>query len=388
MERTEVLYGGEFSDRFRQAVARNAVLIALVLLFAVFTYLTGGVFLSVRNLSNLSLQTAAVSIIAMGMVLVIVSGNIDLSAGSVVGAVGAATAVMQVQMGAQPVAAISVGLVFGLCIGMWHGYWIAYRGVPSIIVTLASMLALRGAAIAITQGKTQAPLDPGFLWIGQSYLPTLGLFPNDTTIIGTIIIGLGVLMVAVKRLGGSSAWARNKSNAAQIMAITIMIVAIGGVMSAYRGMPVPLLIVCCVWLVLSFVATKTVFGKQVFAIGGNARAAVLSGVDVKARIFGLFSLMGVVTAIAAFVFTARVGSASASAGAMMELDAIAAAIIGGTSLAGGIGSIGGAIIGALVMTTLDNGMSLLNLDASYQLAIKALILLLAVWFDTVQKRRG
>lgn len=388
MERTDVLNEGVFSDRFGQIVARNAVLIALVLLFAVFTYLTGGVFLSVRNLSNLSLQTAAVSIIAMGMVLVIVSGNIDLSAGSVVGAVGAATAVMQVQLGAQPVAAVAVGLVFGLCIGMWHGYWIAFRGVPSIIVTLASMLALRGAAIAITQGKTQSPLDPGFLWIGQSYLPTLGLFPNDTTIIGTVIVALSVLIVGAKRVAGSSASQRKKANAAHILAIMIMIVAIGGVMSAYRGMPVPLLIVCCVWLVLSFVATKTVFGKQVFAIGGNARAAVLSGVDVKARIFGLFSLMGVVTAIAAFVFTARVGSASASAGAMMELDAIAAAIIGGTSLAGGIGSIGGAIIGALVMTTLDNGMSLLNLDASYQLAIKALILLLAVWFDTVQKRRG
>lgn len=368
-------------DRNRQLIAKNAVFLALIVLFAVFTYLTDGVFLSVRNLSNLSLQSASVSVIAMGMVLVIVSGNIDLSAGSVVGAVGAATAVMQVQIGADPILSVIVGLAFGLVIGMWHGYWIAYRGVPSIIVTLASMLALRGAAIAITQGKTQSPLDPGFLLIGQSYVPSLGFFENDTTVLGMILLCLGMLTAAKKRGVGQA----NLLGTALAMSLVI---AIGGVMSAYRGMPVPLLIVFCVWLGLAFVASRTVFGRQIYAIGGNSRAAVLSGIDVKARIFGLYVLMGAVTSVAAFVFTARVGSASASAGAMMELDAIAAAIIGGTSLAGGIGTIGGAIVGALIMTTLDNGMSLMNLDASYQLAIKALILLLAVWFDTVQKRRG
>ena len=364
----------------------------LALAWIVFSLTTDGIFMSVRNLSNLFLQTAAVSILAMGMVLVIVTRNIDLSVGSHVGAVGAAMGALQFQHGGGAWSSICVALMMGIAVGCWHGFWVAYRRVPSIIVTLASMLALRGLSIAITQGQTQSPLNPDFLVLGQGYLMQFGLWRNDSTavlaaVFLTVYLGISVYGVYKTKQLNTSISRRWRPLANALMLSTLLLCG-SAIWIAYRGIPYAMLIVLLIALVLQFLATKTVFGRQLYAIGGNPHAAEMSGVNVRFRLFGTFLLMGVIASFSAVVFTARVGGASAGAGAMMELDAIAAAIIGGTSLSGGVGTIPGAFVGALVMATLDNGMSLMNLDASYQLLIKGAILLLAVWFDIAQRKES
>lgn len=370
-------------------VRQYAMFVALAIIWLILTFATEGVFISLRNLSNLLLQTASVAILAMGMVLIIVSRNIDLSVGSLVGAIGAVIGTLQVQHATGAVASSLVGLALGVLVGCWHGYWVAYRRVPAIIVTLASMLGLRGLAIAVTHGNTQSPLDVGFLHIGQSYLPHLGFFKNDSTVAAMLAIIACYIALELRRR--RSRLLHRHVVAPWSLQIAKM-VAVAGLISAgfmiwigYRGMPYAMLVVLAVGAALQFAAKKTVFGRHIYAIGGNKQASAFSGVNVKSRLFILFVSMGVVAAIGAMVFTSRVGGASADAGMMMELDAIAAAIIGGTSLAGGVGTIPGAFIGALIMSSLDNGMSLMNLDASYQLMVKGGILLLAVWFDITQR---
>lgn len=379
---------GTSGTNLRLYSRRYAMFIALLVIAGVFTFATGGVFLSLRNLSNLTLQTSSVTILAMGMVLIIVSGHIDLSVGSFVGAVGAAIGWLQIFQGAGTPLSIFIALALGLGIGVWQGYWIAYRRIPSIIVTLASMLMLRAAAIAFTRGQSLGPLEPAFLAISQTYLPQLGIFKNDSTVlVGLItfaVVAFSLYRTRQKPVRSRVLRTYRLADAIPRLLSMAMIIAVTVVLTGYRGMPIALLVVSSVGIGLWFLGSRTVFGRQIYAIGGNSEAARFSGVNVRLRVFTLFVIMGVVSAIAAIVFTARVGSATAAAGSVMELDAIAAAIIGGTSLAGGKGTIAGAIVGALVMASLDNGMSLLNLDGSFQMFVKGMILLLAVWFDTSQ----
>jgi D-xylose transport system permease protein len=292
-------------------------------------------------------------------------------------------------------------LAVGAAIGAWHGFWIAYRKVPAFIVSLASMLAFRGLIIGITGGQTQglemAPTVTAdrFKLIGQGYLPTFtpaeeGGFHDTSLYFILAVIAIYVVSSIRKRRARRSYGfpvLPGYAEALKLAAVSAIILGFGMIMVVYLGIPWAVVLVLGLAVLFSFIAGGTTFGRHLYAIGGNPDAARLSGIRVARNTFVLFVLMGVLTALAGIVYTSRLNAATTSAGQNAELDAIAAAVIGGTSLLGGEGTIFGAIVGALVMTSLDNGMSLMNLDITFQYVIKGLILLLAVWVDMVQRKK-
>ncbi|MEE4408866.1 MULTISPECIES: xylose ABC transporter permease XylH [unclassified Serratia (in: enterobacteria)] len=358
--------------------------IAVIMLF--FTFTTEGAYLSARNVSNLLRQTAITGILAVGMVFVIISAEIDLSVGSMMGLLGGAAAIFDVWLGWPLPLTIVVTLLAGLLLGAWNGWWVAYRKVPSFIVTLAGMLAFRGILIGITNGTTVAPTSGAMSQIGQSYLPSGVGF-------GIGAVGL-MLFVAWQ-------W-RRRSRRAQlglpVAAATgdvvrqsiLAVVVLGAIylLNDYRGVPTPVLILTALMLAGIFMATRTAFGRRIYAIGGNIDAARLSGVNVERTKLAVFAINGLMVAIAGLILSSRLGAGSPSAGNIAELDAIAACVIGGTSLAGGIGSVAGAVMGAFIMASLDNGMSMLDVPTFWQYIVKGAILLLAVWMDSATKRRA
>ncbi len=375
--------------------------LALIAIWVTFTFLTENVFLTPRNLSNLFVQTVTTAILAIGMVLVIVTGHIDLSVGSVLGFAGAVCAMLMIKAEWGVIPSVLATLAVGMAVGAWHGFWVAYRKVPAFIVTLASMMAFRGLIIGITGGQTQglemAPeaVADRFKLIGQGYLPTFaaaeeGQLHDTSLYLVLVVIGLFVLS-ALRRRRARRQYGFEvlpaHVEALKLAFVSAVIAAFGAIMVAYLGIPWSVIFVLVLMVIFSFVAEDTTFGRHLYAIGGNPDAARLSGIDVPRHTFGLFILMGLMTAIGGIVYTARLNAATTSAGQNAELDAIAAAVIGGTSLLGGEGTIFGAIVGALVMTSLDNGMSLMNLDITYQYVIKGLILLLAVWVDMAQRKK-
>ncbi|WP_434462059.1 xylose ABC transporter permease XylH [Serratia plymuthica] len=358
--------------------------IAVIMLF--FTFTTEGAYLSARNVSNLLRQTAITGILAVGMVFVIISAEIDLSVGSMMGLLGGAAAIFDVWLGWPLPLTIVVTLLAGLLLGAWNGWWVAYRKVPSFIVTLAGMLAFRGILIGITNGTTVAPTSGAMSQIGQSYLPSGVGF-------GIGAIGL-MLFVAWQwrrrsrraQLGLPVAAATGDVTRQSLLAVVVL----GAIylLNDYRGVPTPVLILTALMLAGIFMATRTAFGRRIYAIGGNIDAARLSGVNVERTKLAVFAINGLMVAIAGLILSSRLGAGSPSAGNIAELDAIAACVIGGTSLAGGIGSVAGAVMGAFIMASLDNGMSMLDVPTFWQYIVKGAILLLAVWMDSATKRRA
>ncbi|SQJ03451.1 Xylose transport system permease protein xylH [Serratia rubidaea] len=358
--------------------------IAVILLF--FTFTTEGAYLSARNISNLLRQTAITGILAVGMVFVIISAEIDLSVGSMMGLLGGAAAIFDVWLGWPLPLTVAVTLLAGLLLGAWNGWWVAYRKVPSFIVTLAGMLAFRGILVGITNGTTVAPTSGAMSQIGQSYLP------------GGLGFGVGALGLALFVIWQ---W-RRRSRRAQlglplpaaggaVARQSIMAVVVLGaiyLLNDYRGVPTPVLILTALMLAGIFMATRTAFGRRIYAIGGNIDAARLSGVNVERTKLAVFAINGLMVAIAGLILSSRLGAGSPSAGNIAELDAIAACVIGGTSLAGGVGSVAGAVLGAFIMASLDNGMSMLDVPTFWQYIVKGAILLLAVWMDSATKRRA
>jgi D-xylose transport system permease protein len=385
----------------RANAKQYAMLVALAAIWILFAILTGGVFVSARNLSNLGLQTVTTALLAIGVVLVIVAGHIDLSVGSVLGFTGAVCATLMIGHGWGVLPAIVATLVVGLAIGAWHGFWVAYRRVPAFIVTLASMLAFRGLVIGITGGQTQglemAPesVAERFKLIGQGYLPTLRPAADgqlhDTSlalvlVIGALLVGARLRARASRRRDGlplPPAW----TEALRLALLVGSLGAFAAVMVFYEGVPWSVCLLLALAGLFTFIANDTTFGRRLYAIGGNPEAARLSGIHVPRNTLALFMLTGVMSAVAGIVTTSRLNAATTSAGQNDELDAIAAAVIGGASLMGGEGTVPGALVGALVMASLDNGMSLMNLDITFQYVIKGLILLLAVWVDMAQRRK-
>ncbi|MGO3398699.1 MAG: xylose ABC transporter permease XylH [Serratia proteamaculans] len=362
------------------------MLAAIVVIMLFFTFTTEGAYLSARNISNLLRQTAITGILAVGMVFVIVSAEIDLSVGSMMGLLGGAAAIFDVWLGWPLPLTIVVTLLAGLLLGAWNGWWVAYRKVPSFIVTLAGMLAFRGILIGITNGTTVAPTSGAMSQIGQSYLPNgLGF--------GIGAVGL-MLFVAWQwrrrsrraQLGLPVATPTGDVTRQSILALLVL----GAIylLNDYRGVPTPVLILTALMLAGIFMATRTAFGRRIYAIGGNIDAARLSGVNVERTKLAVFAINGLMVAIAGLILSSRLGAGSPSAGNIAELDAIAACVIGGTSLAGGIGSVAGAVMGAFIMASLDNGMSMLDVPTFWQYIVKGAILLLAVWMDSATKRRA
>ncbi|MGO4745986.1 xylose ABC transporter permease XylH [Serratia quinivorans] len=362
------------------------MLAAIVVIMLFFTFTTEGAYLSARNISNLLRQTAITGILAVGMVFVIVSAEIDLSVGSMMGLLGGAAAIFDVWFGWPLPLTIVVTLLAGLLLGAWNGWWVAYRKVPSFIVTLAGMLAFRGILIGITNGTTVAPTSGAMSQIGQSYLPGgLGFG------IGAVGLMLFVAWQWRRRTRRAQLGLPVAAPAGDVTRQSILALLVLGaiyLLNDYRGVPTPVLILTALMLAGIFMATRTAFGRRIYAIGGNIDAARLSGVNVERTKLAVFAINGLMVAIAGLILSSRLGAGSPSAGNIAELDAIAACVIGGTSLAGGIGSVAGAVMGAFIMASLDNGMSMLDVPTFWQYIVKGAILLLAVWMDSATKRRA
>lgn len=395
---------------------------ALVLIWILFDLFSGGLFLTPRNLWNLSVQTASVAVMATGMVLVIVTRNIDLSVGSILGFVGMIMAVTQAEIlpgiigfdhPATWIIALAVGIMLGAAIGALHGYVIAYMGVPAFIVTLGGLLVWRGAAWWVTSGRTVAPMDSTFRLLGGGPAGSVGA--TVSWIIGLIVCAAIVAMIVNSRRQRKRfsfplrpIWAETFL-AAVGCALVLGAVLIAntyywpiGIVRKYiqannltiaetdlivaHGIAIPVLVAIIVGVVMTFVATRTRFGRYVFAMGGNPEAADLAGIKTRWVTMKIFMIMGVLCAIAAAISTARLNAATNAQGTLDELLTIAAAVIGGTSLAGGVGTIAGAMIGALVMQSLQSGMVLMGLDTPLQNIVVGIVLVIAVWLDSLYRK--
>lgn len=368
----------------------------LVILWLFFTYFTSDgfnkldtSFLSTRNLSNLMRQMTTVGIMGISMVLVIVSGGIDLSAGAVVGFIGCVAAYLQVYMEMGTAATILLCLVLSVLVYIIQGSLIAYLDLAPFIVTLGGMLMFKGLILIVTKGATIAPLQETLLYFGQAYISK------------PMSLALGVVFSALLLLNGLQKRASKRRNGSlsegvqgmlikwALMTAAIMIAVL--IMNNYRGMPVPVLIMFLLVCLLTLIAERTTFGRSIYAIGGNLDAAKYSGINVKRNLVFVYSLHGLMIGVAGIILAARLNASTTTIANMsLELDAIAAAVIGGTSMTGGIGKVAGAILGGLIMATIDNGMSMMNLDASWQYIVKGTILVAAVWFDirTNKKRKS
>jgi D-xylose transport system permease protein len=362
----------------------DTMILALVAIAGLFTVLTDGVFLSPRNLANLMRQMSVTGILSVGMLLVIVSGRIDLSLGSLVGLTGGAAAIAFAWLNLGAFGAIAAALGLGLVLGLLQGYWVANRGVPAFIVTLGGMMVFRGILLGVSKGETIAVHDPVFDALGTGHLPPVA---------GILLGGLTVAWVAY------ATWSRRgrraklglpvptaNADGLKVLGAAAATATFVGVMNAYQGVPVPVVLMLAIVVVVGFVTNQTVFGRQVYALGGNPEAARVSGVPIQRRVQALFTLSGLLAAVSGILLLSRLGAGTTTAGNMMELDAVAACVIGGTSLTGGVGTVGGAMIGALTMACLDNGMSLLNMESFWQYIVKGIILVLAVWADIAAKK--
>ena len=366
------------------ALRAYTMLGALILIWLFFYWQTDGIFLGYRNLSNLMLQTSVTGILAVGMLMVIVSGNIDLSIGSLLGLCGGLAAIVLTEWNYGLVPAILAAIAVGIAIGLIQGFLTAYFSIPAFIVTLGGLLAWRGAIKGISQSETIPIADDNFKAIGQNYVD-----PSIGWILAAIAI-LAVLFFAFRRAKAEKEYGLGEGNLSGEMLKSLVpigaIILFIFVMNSYAGVPIPVLILLAVALIGYFITNNTTFGRYLYAIGGNADAARLSGINNKANIVKVFALMGALTGIAALIFTARVGSAAPDAGVLKELDAIAACVIGGASLMGGRGTVFGACLGALIMASLDNGMSLLNVRDYMQELTKGAILVLAVGLDMIGRK--
>ncbi|OOR97206.1 sugar ABC transporter permease [Canicola haemoglobinophilus] len=362
------------------------MLIAIVVIMSFFSFATDGAYLSARNISNLLRQTSITGILAIGMVFIIISAEIDLSVGSLMGLLGGFAAITNVWWGWPLSLTILVTLALGLMLGAFNGWWVAYRKVPSFIVTLAGMLAFRGVLIGLTNGTTVSPISSEMIAIGQGYLAdSLGM------ILGSIAICCFIAWASYQRKARQSLNLEVMPFSQQGLKFALVAILILGaiyLLNTYRGVPFPVLLLALLTVIGTFLARKTAFGRHIYAIGGNIDAARLSGIKVEKVKLIIFSLNGFLVAIAGLILSARLGAGAPSAGQNAELDAIAACVIGGASLAGGIGTIYGVVIGAFIIALLDNGMSMLDVPTFWQYIVKGAILLLAVWADTLSKKKA
>ncbi|MCL1928725.1 MAG: sugar ABC transporter permease [Treponema sp.] len=361
--------------------------------------LTNGIFFRPVNLTNLVLQNSYVLVLAVGMLLCTITGNVDLSVGSVICFVGAVCGVMIVDMNINPFLTIFVALLMGAVIGMWQGFWIAFVHVPPFIATLAGMLIFRGLGQVILRGQTKAPFPAEFQVVASGYIPDPlgGLSIGGTKlhlfsiVIGLLIIALIIVNEVIRRkkqkeynfdvLPGGIWIIKVTAIAAILMAFTI-------VFALYRGFPNILVVLGFLILAYQFVASKTIQGRHIYALGGNVKAAKLSGIKTEWVMFWIYTNMAVLASVAAIVFSARLNAATPKAGQGFELDAIAACYVGGAAVTGGIGTVIGAVVGGLFIGVLNNGMSILGVSTDWQQSIKGFVLLAAVAFDLYSKRRS
>lgn len=374
------------------------MMIALVVIFLIFTVLSGGKNASAMNVNNLIMQNSYVVVLAVGMLLCIITGNVDLSVGSVVAFTGAACAIFVLDMKLPIPVAFLIVLVMGAVIGMWSGFFIAWLHVPPFIVTLANMLIFRGLTMVILNGQTKGPLPGGYTVVGAGYLPTfpiyLGASGFKLDVISILAGVIGSLLIVMSELRGIA----NKKKyhfqtppmwqtAVKMGVIVIILNYFTFQLARYNGLPVVLAVMLALILLYTFVTSKMVVGRQIYAVGGNAKAARLSGIKTDKVMFWVYTNMGLLCALAGIVLSARNASATPKAGDGFELDAIASCYIGGASAYGGTGTIIGAVVGALIMGVLNNGMSLIGWTVDIQKVVKGLVLLGAVTIDLISKQK-
>ena len=375
-------------------IQRSGIYFAFVLIIAFFAWRTDGLSLGPENLTNLVLQYSYILILAIGMVLVIIAGHIDLSVGSVVALVGAVSAVVVVREGMPWWVGVLAGLAVGAVIGAWQGFWVAYVGIPAFIVTLAGMLLFRGLTGLVLDNLSLGPFNKPYTNIAAGFFN--GLLGGDGYDVFTLVV-FALVVVAYAWTSWRARQARlSYQQSVQSLGMFIaQIVVIGAVVMWFawqiahnRGLPYVLVILAVLMIAYTVVSQKSVFGRHVYALGGNAHAAELSGVKVRRINFGVMLNMGILSGVAGLVFSARSNAAQPAAGNMFELDAIAACFIGGASTTGGVGTVPGAMVGGLIMAVLSNGMQLLGMETSPQQVVKGMVLLLAVAFDVWNKRRA
>lgn len=387
--------GGRLKTALQGNFRQYGMVAALAVIVILFQVWTSGILLKPLNVTNIVQQNGYILILAIGMVIVIIAGHIDLSVGSIAGFIGAMSAVLMIHHSMPWPIAVLVCLLLGAAIGAWQGFWIAYVGIPSFIVTLAGMLVFRGATQYLLEGQSIAPFPRSFGQVSSGFLPDIGgggsLYHWPTVILGVLVM-VAAVWQQVRQRRTQSRYGFDVSPAGWFVFKNAAIVAALGaftlLLASYRGVPVVGIILAVMFVIFAFVMRSTVFGRQVYAVGGNVAAARLSGVKTKRVTFLVFVNMGLLSALAGLLFAARLNSATPQAGIGMELEAIAAAFIGGASASGGVGTVFGAIIGGFVLGVLNNGMSLVGIGSDVQQVIKGLVLLAAVGFDVYNKKKG
>jgi putative multiple sugar transport system permease protein len=380
----------------RQNMRDYGILIALVVIMVFFQIITGGVLFRPVNLTNLVLQNSFVVIMALGMLLVIVAGHIDLSVGSIVAIIGAVAAVMMVNYKIDPWTTSLVCLILGGAIGAAQGYWVAYHHIPAFIVTLAGMLIFRGLTLWLLGGMNIGPFPTEFQKLSTGFLPDL----FDTGALGLHSTSI-ILTIAIPALLVFLSWRSRKINEShgievepfiffllQNVVLVAVMLALGYQLSTYKGFPNILVIMGVLIAVYTFVTTRTTIGRRIYALGGNEKATRLSGINTERLSFYTFINMGVLAGFAGLIVAARLNSSTPKAGNGFELDVIAACFIGGASTTGGVGKITGAVVGAFIMGVLNNGMSIMGLGIDFQQMVKGAVLLAAVVFDLYNKQKG
>ncbi|WP_153126803.1 sugar ABC transporter permease [Peribacillus tepidiphilus] len=378
----------------RENIRDYGMFIALFVIILTFSFLTDGLFMSSRNISNLLDSAGYIAVLAVGMTLVIVIRHIDLSVGFVAGFLGAIVAILLTQMGMSMFVAIPIILVLGVIIGLFNGWLVAQIGIPSFVATLAGMLIFRGAILQVTE-KTGTIIiqDDKFNAIGNGYIPSL-LEVSGLHLLSLLVGLVGILLYIYNEFNTR----RNKIKygfevvskgifTLKLVFVSAIIAYITWILAGYNGFSWTVIIVMLVVIIYHFLTTKTVLGRHIYAVGSNPEAAHLSGMNVKKITYIVFGSMGMLAALSGILFTSRLQSATTTAGTLFELDAIAAAYVGGVSSAGGVGKVTGAIIGAIVMASLTSGMNLLGVGISYQYMIRGGVLAGAVIFDVMTRKK-
>jgi putative multiple sugar transport system permease protein len=382
------------SSMFKENIREYGMLIALIAIMVYFQFATNGTLFKPVNITNLVLQNSYIIIMALGMLLIIIAGHIDLSVGSIAGFIGAVAAVLMVRYDQSVALEVIVSLIAGALVGAFQGYWVAYLKIPAFIVTLAGMLIFKGLNLAVTKGESVGPFPESFQKLSSGFIPD---YFNGTELhITTLVIGV-LLSILLIYLDFQARNNQRKYNfevtpfpffVVKSVAISAAIIGFCYLMASYKGLPNILVILFALIALYTFVTNRMVIGRRIYAMGGNEKAAKLSGVNTSRLLFYSFINMGVLSALAGLVFAARLNTATPKAGVGFELDVIAAVFIGGASASGGIGTVIGAVIGAFIMGVMNNGMSIVGIGVEWQQVIKGMVLLLAVFFDVYNKNKN
>lgn len=380
--------------KVKDGLKKNTMLIVLIIITIFFAWKTNGTLLAPQNITNLIAQNGYVVVLAVGMLLCILTGgNIDLSVGSIVALVGALAGKLIVTYKVNIFVAILICLLVGILLGVWQGYWIAYTRIPAFIVTLAGMLLFRGIALIILDGLTISPFPEEYLNLFNSFIPDIfgGNINILAIVVGVIVcvIYIGITLTTRSKRARKGYEMEGKGQMiGKVLIVSIVILMLSYALAQYKGIPAILILLTVVVLGYTYFTSKTVPGRHFYAVGGNEKAAKLSGINTDKILMFAYVNMAFLSSVVALICVARFNSAAPTAGQSYEMDAIGACYVGGVSAYGGVGTVAGVVVGAIFMGVLNNGMSIMGIDANIQKAIKGLVLLAAVAFDVLSKKRG